>query len=208
MGIHGYRCRPEPRQTNGAKMVTSDNNLLLDDSPHTGAKHQLYRYYLDAWLPILIRGGMPRVRIVDGFAGPGRYSSGREGSPQVAIRAILENPQLHGNRRILLQFIEQNPERARHLEHELANLQTRPIFEFEVKPGDFASVWAAEMNGLEASRTRLEPTLLFLDGFGYSGLPLQLLARARGYPSCEVLINLLGTQSTTGPLMTQPSMVH
>ena len=174
-------------------MVTSNSNILLEDSPHTEAKHQLYRYYLDAWLPILIRGGMPRVRIVDGFAGPGRYSTGREGSPQVAIRAILESaqlkPVLHGSRRILLQFIEQRPERARHLEQELAALPTKPLFAYQVKPGEFASVWTAEMNGLEAPRTGLEPTLLFLDGFGYSGVPLQLLARARRYPSCEVLIN-------------------
>ena len=45
------------------------------------------------------------------------------------------------------------------------------------------------MDGIEASGAGLEPTLLFIDGFGYSGFPLQLLTRALGYPSCEVLIN-------------------
>ena len=175
-------------------MIADNDDLLLDDSPHTQAKHQLYRYYLDAWLPILILGGMPRVRIVDGFAGPGRYSiTSREGSPQIAIRAILENARLEsalrGNRRILLQFIEQRPDRARHLEHELATIQTKPDFQFEVKQGDFASVWSAEMDGIEAARASLEPTLLFVDGFGYAGFPLELLTRARQYPSCEVLIN-------------------
>ena len=175
--------------------MTADNDdLLLDDSPHTKAKHQLYCYYLDAWLPILIRGGKPRVRIVDGFAGPGRYKgTDREGSPQVAIRAILGNtqlePQLHGNRRILLQFIEERADRARYLEQELASLPTAPIFRFSVTRGDFASVWSAEMDRIEAARQSLEPTLLFIDGFGYSGFPLQLLTRARLYPSCEVLIN-------------------
>ena len=175
-------------------MTTFNDDLLLDDSPHTQAKHQLYRYYLDAWLPILIRGRMPRVRIVDGFAGPGRYSiTNREGSPQIAIRAILENaelnPVLHGNRRILLQFIEQRRDRAGHLEQELATLPTKPVFRFEVKQGDFASIWSAEMDGVEAAGASLEPTLLFIDGFGYSGFPLQLLTRACQYPSCEVLIN-------------------
>ena len=175
-------------------MATYNDDLLLDDSPHTRAKHQFYRYYLDAWLPILIRGRMPRVRIVDGFAGPGRYSiTGREGSPQVAIRAILENTQLEqvldGNRRILLQFIEQRPDRARHLELELATLPTKRVFRFEVKQGDFAAVWSAEMDGLEAAGAGLGPTLLFIDGFGCAGFPLHLLTRARRHPSCEVLIN-------------------
>ena len=175
-------------------MTTYNDDLLLDDTPHTEAKHRLYRYYLDAWLPILLWGKIPRVRIVDGFAGPGRYQvTHREGSPQLAIRAILENSQLesalHHNRRILLQFIEERPDRARHLEQELATLPTKPVFRFEVKQGDFASVWSAEMDGIEAAGERLEPTLLFVDDFGYSGFPLQLLTRALQYPSCEVLIN-------------------
>ena len=175
-------------------MTTYNDDLLLQDSPHTKAKHQLYRYYLDAWLPILIRGRMPRVRIVDGFAGPGRYNvTNREGSPQIAIRAILDNPQLapvlDGSRRILLQFIEQRPDRARHLKRELATLPTKPVFQFEVKQGAFEAVWSAEMDSIRAARAGLEPTLLFIDGFGYAGFPLQLLTRVRKYPSCEVLIN-------------------
>ena len=175
-------------------MTTYNEDLFLADSPHTRAKHQLYRYYLDAWLAILIRGGMRRVRIVDGFAGPGRYSiTNREGSPQIAIRAILEHaqliPVLEGSERILLQFIEQRADRARHLEQELAMLPKKTVFRPEVKPGDFASVWSAEMDGIEAAGMGLEPTLLFIDGFGYAGFPLELLARARRYPSCEVLIN-------------------
>ena len=175
-------------------MTSYHEGVLLDDAPHTWAKHQLYRYYLDAWLAILIRGGMPRVRIVDGFAGPGRYRlTNREGSPQVAIRAILENAQLipilEGSERILLQFIEKEHDRARYLEDELAKLPEKTVFRYEVKPGDFASVWSAEMDRIQAVRTRLEPTLLFVDGFGYSGFPLDLLARVRRYPSCEVLIN-------------------
>ena len=117
-------------------MSTYSDDLLLDDSPHTQAKHllyRLYRYYLDAWLPILLLGKVPRVRIVDGFAGPGRYRvTDREGSPQVAIRAILGHSQLkaalHSKQRILLQFIELRLGRVTHLKQELAALPTRPIF--------------------------------------------------------------------------------
>ncbi len=175
-------------------MTTGNEDLLLEDSPHTQAKHELYRFYLDAWLPILIRGGIPKVRIVDGFSGPGRYKdTDREGSPQIAIRAILENSQLgtilEGDERILLQFIEQHPDRAKYLEQELAKLPEKPVFRYDVKPGDFASVWSTEMDSIQESRRQLEPTLLFVDGFGYAGFPLQLLTRALRYRSCEVLIN-------------------
>jgi len=40
---------------------------------HTFAKHRLLRRYLDAWLPIMARHNR-RLVLVDGFAGPGRYS--------------------------------------------------------------------------------------------------------------------------------------
>ena len=175
-------------------MATHNDDVLLDDSPHTEAKHRLFRYYLDAWLPILIRGRIPRVRLVDGFAGPGRYrATNREGSPQIAIRAILENSQLNsilqGRQRILLQFIEQDPNRASHLGQELAKLPAKPLFRFEIKQGDFAAVWSTEMDSLKDDNRQLEPTLLFVDGFGYAGFPMHLLTSALEYRSCEVLIN-------------------
>ena len=88
-----------------------------------------------------------------------------------------------------MQFIEQRPDRAKHLEKELATLPTKPVFRFEVKQGDFASVWSAEMDALKAAGASLEPTLIFVDGFGYAGFPLDLLNRARQYRSCELLVN-------------------
>lgn len=189
--------------------MASDDDLFLDDSPHTEAKHRLYRYYLDAWLPILIGANFPLVRIVDGFAGPGRYKvTGRTGSPQIAIEAILENarlqPLLKSGHRIVLQFIEQSPGRAKHLEWELGKLVETSIFTWEVKTGDFDQVWTAELDAIEATGAKLEPTLLFIDGFGYAGFPLDLLARARRYPACEVLINF-AWESINRWALTDPS---
>ncbi|MFN7938338.1 MAG: three-Cys-motif partner protein TcmP [Bryobacteraceae bacterium] len=56
--------------------------------PHTSAKHQILRKYLDAWLPILGTYNL-RVVYVDGFAGPGKYTGGEPGSPIVALQAAL-----------------------------------------------------------------------------------------------------------------------
>ena len=44
--------------------------------------------YLSAWFPILSSTNPPRVFYIDGFAGPGRYSSGEDGSPIVALKAL------------------------------------------------------------------------------------------------------------------------
>ena len=56
------------------------NSTTWPLSPHTEGKHIVLRAYLDAWLPKLGRYNK-RVAFIDGFAGPGEYSTGEEGSP-------------------------------------------------------------------------------------------------------------------------------
>ena len=55
-------------------------------APHTVAKHLLLKRYLDAWFPILGRYNN-RINYIDGFAGPGEYEGGEDGSPLLAIEA-------------------------------------------------------------------------------------------------------------------------
>src|SRR5438067_10017963 len=71
---------------NGCVAVPKDTIWPIE--PHTSAKHQILRKYLDAWLPIL-GAYNKRIVYVDGFAGPGRYTGGEPGSPIVALEAAL-----------------------------------------------------------------------------------------------------------------------
>ena len=66
------------------------NDTLWSLEPHTLGKHLVLRAYLNAWLPILGRW-KKRIVIIDGFAGPGEYKGGEEGSPQIAIRALVDH---------------------------------------------------------------------------------------------------------------------
>lgn len=51
----------------------SDNiDVTWQIEAHTEAKHDILRYYLGAWFPILARA-QRRLIYVDGFAGPGEY---------------------------------------------------------------------------------------------------------------------------------------
>ena len=66
--------------------VAVPKDTIWPIEPHTSAKHQILRKYLDAWLPIL---GTYNKRIVyiDGFSGPGEYTGGEPGSPIIALEA-------------------------------------------------------------------------------------------------------------------------
>lgn len=89
--------------------------------PHTAAKHEILRRYLQAWVPILSQGNFPHLVLVDGFAGPGRYSRGEEGSPVIAIKAVIEQPRPI-RAKVDFHFIELDEGRATHLESEIGRL--------------------------------------------------------------------------------------
>src|SRR5258708_4242751 len=98
---------------------------IWDAQPHTLAKHAILRRYLEPWFPILTRqasrrthrSGVPANReilFVDGFAGPGEYSNGKEGSPVIALKAAL-NHTIPFPVPVRMLFIEQRPDRFQHL---------------------------------------------------------------------------------------------
>lgn len=85
---------------------------------HTEGKHLVLGHYLNAWFPILGMGDWNgRILFVDGFAGPGEYEGGEEGSPVVAMRALADHSARRRiNAEVVFLFIEENGNRARHLE--------------------------------------------------------------------------------------------
>ena len=91
-------CRAKTSRTNyklPIEFVQSGRHQLLADikdavwpiEPHTKAKHQILEEYLKAWYPIL-SSWQGRVLYLDGFAGPGTYSGGEDGSPRLHILSI------------------------------------------------------------------------------------------------------------------------
>ena len=175
-------------------MACKDGLPVLFPAPaHTKAKHRLYRRYIQAWAPILLQGGYPRVRIVDGFAGPGRYSTGDDGSPLVAIKAVREHTLmpsiLRSGGRVRFDFIEECADRLAHLEHELAAISCPPGIEWHTRGGRFDDVFAEVLDKLDDSGEMLEPALVFIDPFGPTGFPMSVVGRVAAYPACEVLIN-------------------
>src|SRR5207245_7314093 len=84
--------------------------------PHTLGKHRVLKSYLDAWFPILGRTS-DRILFIDGFAGPGQYEGGEEGSPIIALRSLIEHTA--GGRipaEVRFVFIDSEKDRKDHLD--------------------------------------------------------------------------------------------
>ena len=93
----------------------------------------MLEHYL-AWLPTRNKNG--RI-FVDGFAGPGEYDGGEEGSPVVAMRVLAEHSAKEMiNAEVVFFFIEEEPRRARHLRDRVAHWRPRlPATKIEVREG-------------------------------------------------------------------------
>lgn len=161
--------------------------------PHTAAKHLLLRRYLDRWFPILGRGN-DRINYIDGFAGPGEYESGHAGSPLIAIEAArqhLDCGTLSPHVQITFAFIEARPESAKHLEARLTRESIPPNVRYVVVTGKFEDQLRSMLDSLEADGRRLAPTFAFVDPFGFSGVPFDLMQRILRFPKCEVFVNVM-----------------
>ena len=160
--------------------------------PHTRAKHEILRRYLQAWTPILSLGGFPSIAYVDGFAGPGCYSEGQDGSPIIAIKAALEHQaKLKGNVSFL--FIEKEKDRAERLEEHVAGLALPNNFQVRIVGGVTFEQGIRE-NLLDVHKKQAKqvpPTFAFIDPFGWTGVPFSLVREILASPSCEVLINFM-----------------
>lgn len=167
--------------------------------PHTLAKHTILRVYLQAWMPILANqskkvGRSSELRYVDGFAGPGIYERNEPGSPIVAIRTAIDHSQRFAVP-IRFTFIEEREDRCERLKLEISKLtpETKRCKHILIDPvlkGDCSTELSAILDRTDRQHVPFGPAMVFLDQFGYSDVPIELVARLLAKPQCEVLTYL------------------
>lgn len=161
-------------------------------SPHTIAKHQILEEYLKAWFPIIGRGA-DSIVYLDGFAGPGKYKNGEYGSPVIAIKTAVEHPQITTRTNIIFYFIEKNEERSAILKQTLEEKfgQLPQHMEYMVSDSNFEKSVRGILDELDKINEKLAPTFAFIDSFGYSDFPMEVIKRLISNDKCEVLITFM-----------------
>ena len=158
--------------------------------PHTRAKHEILKRYLQAWMVILSQGRFPEILYIDGFAGPGQYEGGEAGSPIIALDTALGfQPPLTAAVHFL--FVEERSDRADHLRQQVA-LRALPSNFSAVVEGSITFEMAfTNRYSSFVRRGRLIPTFAFIDPFGWTGAPFTLVKQILSHRSCEVFINFM-----------------
>lgn len=179
---------------------TLENVWSADD--HTFAKHQILQNYLAAWIPILSKqsqnvGSRNPIKYIDAFAGPGIYKPRNpgenppKGSPLLAIESAISH---QGDLPIPVEFIfiEARKERHKILCEQLIyyERQARESGRAIVRPayeGDCVEILGKMLAECKQKHQKFGPALVFLDQFGYSSVPMELVGKILAEPQCEVL---------------------
>ncbi|MEV4898675.1 three-Cys-motif partner protein TcmP, partial [Nonomuraea sp. NPDC055795] len=167
--------------------------LLWDCAPHTRAKHELLRRYLQAWFPILFQGSRARdcVTYVEGFAGPGIYETGEPGSPVVALQVFLQQRRfLDDGKKMNVVLIEGRADRLARLQEEIHRATVKygnvPAgMSIAYHNGQCASTLIPALEAVDATNT---PIFAFLDSWGGPDIPLDVARAIAQVPSSEVLV--------------------
>ena len=134
------------------------------------------------------------IKYIDAFAGPGIYENGEKGSPILALEAAL-NHSREFPVPVELVFIEEDADRFRVLETELSKFSTRVANSAKIRLAapqcrDCRIVLGRMLDQCDRLRNKFGPALVFLDQFGYSAVPMDLIQRIMSHPQCEVLTYL------------------
>src|SRR5262245_13879624 len=140
---------------------------------HTEAKHRLLKRYLGAWFPILGRWHR-RINYLDGFAGPGEYEGGADGSPIIALKCAkqpFDAGTLGPDVVVNFGFVEADADQADHLRSMIATLGLPKSFRVTVLDAPFRDAVGSLLDRLEEEQKDLAPTFAFIDPFGFKGVP-------------------------------------
>ena len=186
--------------------MAAPKETLWQRQAHTEGKHLVLEHYLNAWFPILGQGGWNRrIVFVDGFAGPGEYEDGEEGSPVVAMRVLAE----HSARikaEVVFFFIEKEHARAEHLREVVADWEPRlpENVTVDVLTGSFDESMTDVLDALDEQGQQMAPAFVMIDPFGVKGLPMEVIRRILANSSCEVYVSFMW--ETMKRFVTEPEL--
>lgn len=168
--------------------------VLWEAPPHTIAKVAILERYLQAWFPIFgrVRGGYGLLYI-DGFAGPGRYINHPDGSPVVALRSASKALSAIGPDwtagDVHCAFIERHRRRFAHLEQHLEPFRGKHRLNTHLYRSSFVEGITKLKQDLPEAFTGTWPLFAFIDPFGATGAPFDIVADLLSRPRSEVLVN-------------------
>lgn len=160
--------------------------------PHTLVKHRVVQKYIERYLEIVTKSRVMdtlRITFVDGYAGGGRYSLGKEsfpGSPFIFLSTVAEMESRiaagrtkNFNIRARYIFIDQNKRHIEFLRSEIEKSDFRHMLDKEISlwTGDFNNLVGDAIYEAKKNSSQVGCSIFLLDQFGWSQVALSSVRR-------------------------------
>jgi three-Cys-motif partner protein len=145
-----------------------------DQTAASAIKAEIVSKYFWSWAKVMTkRAKVDALAYIDLFAGPGRYSSGNKSTPLLVLETAIADEDMRS--RLVAMFNDQNPDHVESLKQAVQQLPGIDSLQHEPR---FLNMPVAEEITTWFERTRLPPSLVFFDPWGYKGLSLRLIDAA------------------------------
>lgn len=178
------------------KHKKSKKSAKVNILPHTQAKLDLYKYYLDRYLVILEQAQfISKINIFDTFCGTGIYENGKFGSPILTFHSIAKNRNIFKSKNkeftpISLTINDGKPENVINVAKYLNSLNQKQ----EVCELNFQTLESTEMFQYVNERIKCqqynERNLVFIDPYGYKEINRGNLLKLLETKRTEVILFL------------------
>lgn len=163
---------------------------MWDCGPRTQVKLHILDKYLNSWFNIL-KVNFTRVVYLDTFCGPGKYTTGEDGSPIVAMKQAEKALKGFPDFKPVFIFIDNDKQALDNLKQleEFKRLST--IFSVYIYHGNFAEVIGKALE--QASITTNTPLFSFVDPFNVKVVPFKIVSQLmRNKEHSELFVNFFG----------------
>lgn len=166
-------------------------------------KTKIVTKYFGAWTTVMLpKLGRPEDRLayIDLFAGPGRFEDGKASTPLWILNYAIQNPKLCS--RLVTTFNDKKTDYANQLLEEVRNL---PNVENLKYPPQVTNISIGSQIADIFHENRLEPTLFFIDPWGYKGLSLELIGNTIKQWGCDCIFFF--NYNRINPGITNPAVI-
>ena len=149
------------------------DSFFGESSEASGIKASIVSKYFWAWAKVIMPTARKRgqnIAYIDLFAGPGRYEDGTKSTPILILEQAVKNPEMRS--KLVTIFNDLDEQKTASLEKAIAAI---PGIEALAHEPFVTTGVVGEEIARAFERTKLVPTLFFVDPWGYRGLSLKLV---------------------------------
>eukprot|EP00118_Oscarella_pearsei_P022960 m.269472 g.269472 ORF g.269472 m.269472 type:complete len:370 (+) comp40539_c1_seq1:357-1466(+) len=163
-------------------------------------KHGILARCLGGWGPVLSSSdSVDRLVYIDGFAGPGKYDDGSDGSPLRALKLLRHHKLSDRFKAVTMVFVEYNRQTLEALKREvdkIVSIQTANNDEMPPFVSFMENLKTEFQHFLRKYKVELKRSAVFtfVDPFGYSTAPMNVIQQlVQCSPKAEVMVNVMSS---------------